>query len=367
MREHRLIQAAIRQNALDLEGFTVFTEAATGPFLWTAILALAAGARKVYAIAKDSRYGRAVDVLEATQREAASLGLASRIQPTLTLNDLGDADIVTNLGALRPFNQARVAAMAPAAVLPLMWETWEHRPEDLDLEACERRGILVLGTDEAHPDLAYLDHVGLLVLKLLLEAGIEVRHSPILLLGGGAFASATLRTLLPLGANLRIACLEAHLPTGQGGRWLGTNLDESAVLAFLAEAEALVILEHHRPDLLLGSSTALTVEALARVNPELRIIHISGLVEEAAIRQAGFTLPAYPLACKPRTMSLTPAWLGPRPVIDLHSAGLKVGEVMARARRQHPQDLSAARRLAMQHPLCQDFHPTQYPPSREHL
>ena len=365
MREHRLISDAIRQNALDLSGLTVFTEAASGHFMWTAILALAAGARMVHAVARDSIHGLAEDILNATQKEAEALGLASRLHPTLSLCELGQADIVTNLAPLRPFDEARVSRMAATAVLPLMWETWEYRPEELDLDACERRGILVLGTHESSKNLGYFDYVGLLVVKLLMEAGLEVRHSRILLVGGGAFAASAMRILDALGSETRIACLPEHLPAGQDSNWLGADLNEPAVIDFLAKSEALVFLEHHRTELLLGPATPLSVKALADLNPDLSIVHISGLVDETALRRAGFRLQAGPLACQPRTMSLTPAWLGPRPVIELHAAGLKVGEVMARARQQHPHDLTAARHQALRHPLCQDFHPTQYPPSRK--
>jgi hypothetical protein len=50
--------------------------------------------------------------------------------------------------------------------------------------------------------------------------------------------------------------------------------------------------------------------------------------------------------------------LGPRPVIDLHAAGLKVGETLARARLSGlaPGDATAA---ALRNPLCQDFSPEQ--------
>lgn len=41
---------------LDLNGLIVFTEAACGEFIYTPIIAAMAGAKKVYAITKDSKY-----------------------------------------------------------------------------------------------------------------------------------------------------------------------------------------------------------------------------------------------------------------------------------------------------------------------
>jgi hypothetical protein len=43
-------------------------------------------------------------------------------------------------------------------------------------------------------------------------------------------------------------------------------------------------------------------------------------------------------------------------VIDLHAAGLRVGQELAWARRR-TADEAGARALAARHPLCQDFDP----------
>jgi hypothetical protein len=60
-----------------------------------------------------------------------------------------------------------------------MWEGWEFRSEDLDLLACQRRGIPVVGTNEAHPALRIFDYLGMVVVKLIYEVEIEVMRSSI--------------------------------------------------------------------------------------------------------------------------------------------------------------------------------------------
>ena len=47
---------------LDLTQLVVYTEAASGTYLHTPILAACAGAERVYALARDSSYGSAADV-----------------------------------------------------------------------------------------------------------------------------------------------------------------------------------------------------------------------------------------------------------------------------------------------------------------
>ena len=66
------------------------------------------------------------------------------------LNDRSDsviagADIVTNLGFVRPIDEPLLSKLGPQAVVSLMWETWEHRPEELDRDACKRLGIANTG------------------------------------------------------------------------------------------------------------------------------------------------------------------------------------------------------------------------------
>ena len=55
----RLMQAAVSELELDLRGRVVVTEAATGAYGVTPVLAGLAGARTVYAVAGDSRFGTA--------------------------------------------------------------------------------------------------------------------------------------------------------------------------------------------------------------------------------------------------------------------------------------------------------------------
>ena len=59
-----LMREAILRCDLDLSGFTILTEAASGAYAVTAILAAMSGAHRVFALARDSRYGSASEVAE---------------------------------------------------------------------------------------------------------------------------------------------------------------------------------------------------------------------------------------------------------------------------------------------------------------
>src|SRR5439155_6716475 len=88
---------------------------------------------------------------------------------------------------VRPIDAATVGLMKPTAVLPLMYESWEYRPSDVDLSACRDRGICIAGTNECHPSVEVFAYLGIMAVKLLLDAGVEVHGSSVLVLCDNPF------------------------------------------------------------------------------------------------------------------------------------------------------------------------------------
>ena len=74
-RINKILNQCINRFNLDLTDLTVLTEAATGPYLYSPVMAALGGAGKVYAIAGDSRYGRKEDVKELTDKAAEKWGV----------------------------------------------------------------------------------------------------------------------------------------------------------------------------------------------------------------------------------------------------------------------------------------------------
>src|SRR5690606_6761532 len=71
----QLMREAVERCALDLRDATVLTEAATGAYVVTPVLAAMAGARRVIAVTRSSRYGS----VEQVQRETVALADAAGI------------------------------------------------------------------------------------------------------------------------------------------------------------------------------------------------------------------------------------------------------------------------------------------------
>lgn len=311
MREYRLIREAIKSFELNLNGYTVLTEAATGNYVWTPIIAALAGA-KVFAFSKDSRYGTFSKVKDKTEQHARELGVFEKIHVIDQLDKevIHPADIITNTGFLRPLNKEKLQYCKETVVIPLMYEAWEFRESDIDLAYCKQKKIPVFGTNESDPRLLTISYLGAVAKKALFLKGIEVFKSKIAVLGYGHFAEAIFNSLK----------LEADLVE----MW-----NKPGEVKHLDQLDAIVIADHQTDTLYLGKNGILSPEKIREENPDLIIIHVSGNVDEVGLEKYGLNVFPEKIA-PPKWMSLTTDFAGPKPVIDLHTAGLKVGEGMSK-------------------------------------
>lgn len=358
-RIQRLIDRARAEFRLDLSDLVVFTEAATGYFSLTPIIAALAGAKEVIALGADSEYGSFSEARKNIQQLARIYGCERTIKITKEKlkDEVGDADIVTNLGFVRPIDKTMIGWMKPTACIPLMWEPWEYRPQDIDLDECVKKGIVVLGTNESSELLRTFDFVGMLAVKLLLELDIEVLMSSVLVVGGGIFGRATVEMLKRVGAkvgwltitevgsrrqNLRV---DSEIPS-----WTDITLECNN---FIRNADAIVIVEHHERGELFGLQGRCSFGDLARMNKGIVVAHICGTVDENELKDSGLNYIPKEIR-KGGYMSVSTAYVGPRPLIDLHTAGLRVGELLARA-RLNGKDIDEAKREAITYGPGKDF------------
>jgi hypothetical protein len=349
MREQQIAAECIERLDLDLTGLTVLTEAASGPYLFTPLTAALAGAEQVLALTTDSEYGAKEDVAETTAREAARWNVDDRLEVGFVKGAewLQAADIVTNSGFVRPIDANAVAQLKQTAVIPLMWETWEFRADDLDLGACRKRGIPVLGTCETRPPCDMRPYSGAVALKLLTdELGIRGRGARVVLLGGHPSLGVPIRQrLMAHGLDVTWFATDAGARSYEE---LGPHLHEHA-----RDYDALLVAEHEDARLLLGPGGLVTPAELAAQNADLRIGVIAGNLDADALRASGLRFA--PERIRPFGYeSYGASELGPQPVLELYAAGLKVGEAMARARLRGATPVEAARHAIASSPAM-DF------------
>lgn len=315
-RIRELIDAAIKFNNLDLKDLIVFTESASKNFVVTPIIAAMSGA-KVYAVTSDSQYGKAKDIKEFTDNFAQFCGVGDKIDVVFEKKEeiINRANIITNLGFVRPIDKKFVELMNKNSVIPYMCEAWEYREGDVDINACKSRNIPVMATNEDFIGLEVIDSVGPLCIKMLFELEIEVYKSKIVIVSGDKFGKIIKKYLKAIGAEV----------------YLIENLKSQENRRYLEDCDALVAADYRGDNILIGDGGQISGNELVELSRKISVVQFAGDVDI-------YELDKYNISYFPKTrvgkyrMGMTMAELGPKPVIDLHCAGLKVGEIMAKAR-----------------------------------
>jgi hypothetical protein len=306
-----LIRAAVERCRLDLSGQVVLTEAASGAYVVTPLLAACAGAERVYAMTRSTAYGTAKAITAETLSLATLAGVRDRIEivngrsPAI----VSRADIVTNSGHVRPIDAEFVSWMKPSAVISLMYEGWEFRPGDIDVDACRARGIRIGATNERHPDVDVFSFLGTMAIKLLLDARVAVYRSAILLLCNNPFCGFIARTLRRAGATVEVAACVGEAPLG--------SYYDAILVSLTPQASATV--------------TAADAGEIARRWPGAVVAQFWGDIDREAL--AALDVPVCPAqAPAAGHMAILPSAIGPEAVIRLQAGGLKVGELLRRGR-----------------------------------
>jgi len=302
-----LMMDAIQRCELHLDGINILTEAATGIYAVTSVLSAMAGARKVFAFCRNSSYGTVEEAIAQTKHLAELAGVSQNIEFITEKSEdiVAQADIITNTGHLRPIDAKMISWMKPTAVIPLMYEAWELRPGDINIGACRQRGIKVAGINERHPDVDVFSFLGVMAIKLLLNAGIAVYKSNILLLCDNHFAEFIENALVRAGASV------------------DTSKDIS------------VANKSRKYDVILVAMQPKSEPVLSSVDAALIAHHWSGVVVTQLwgdIDRIAFLsndISVFPLEEPKKGHMAMMAWtVSPEPIIRLQTGGLKVGELL---------------------------------------
>ena len=99
---------------------------------------------------------------------------------------------------------------------------------------------------------------------------------------------------------------------------------------------------------MIGGDHGVPIDLLIRQGAP--IVHVCGVIDHEVVATSGLLVnPAG--RYRPGFMKATTAYVGPRPVIDLHAGGLKVGELLVRGLRETGSAEEAIRR-AVEHGIA---------------
>lgn len=311
----RICEQSIRQLNLDLTGLKVVTEAATGLFAITPVIAALAGAQEVVCLGKDNVYGTYEEAQSNIIELARKWGI-SNICMTNNRNDeiLKGANIITNLGNVRPLDSELLQNVGQQVVIPYMCESWEMRNGDVDFEYCQKKGIPIMGTDENHPNVGVFNYCGVLAIKLILEAGFEILGNKIAVISSDHFGPIICQTIRDCGGEV--------INFAKNDDYFGIEKQQWDIV---------LVAEYSEINDILGKKGLISGNRLEVLLSRTDIIiQFAGANQLDLLKEKVNFYPAVKLS--PNRMARTLADLGIWPVVLLHVAGLAVGEKMARAK-----------------------------------
>jgi hypothetical protein len=323
--------------ALDLRGRTVLTEAASGAYVVTPVLAALAGAR-VFAYTKATRYGSVDEVFAGTRRLMDShTGPALEIEfiDELTPQIIAQADVITNSGHLRPLDRALLQHAKDGLVIPLMYEAWEWRAADMDLDYVRSRGFALGATNERHPDIDVFSYLGDMAIKQILDAGLCLRHNRFVLVCNNDFGPDIARALIPLCAGLAVVDKDENLAKyGDGIDWLG-GFPALHIPDAYRQAEAVIFTAYpfDRTWIGAGHDAPIPLDRLKAAFEDPFVLRYAGDVATGDLTRAGVRF--FPAHVASGHMGVLPSAVGPDPIIRLQAGGLKAAEALLTGRHEH--------------------------------
>jgi hypothetical protein len=331
----RLIKREIERTRLDLKGLRVLTEASVGYRRVAPVIAALAGADEVYAVGRDSVAASRKEAEEQTAylAELARVGARVKFLSTRLQAPLDTVDVVTDLPGVRPVDESIIRNVAETAAVTLMCSAAHWRPADVDVSTCRRHGVAVAGVDEEAVGL--YRYPPLAVLAALLDLGVEVAGSTVLVAGDGPAGAYVVQALSRLGARVLAATPDnAGRVALYGGEKAGDALADDAASGRLAEADALVLCPADPAARTVGPGAPVDAARLTAGAPHLAVVGVGAETDLRALGAAG-------LRCRAAGGPDGVLELLPQAVIARHAAGLKVAEVMTRARRRGSSPLAA--------------------------
>ncbi len=320
------ILEAVARLKLDLKGKVVLTEAATGAYAVTPIIAALAGA-EVYAFTKKTKYGTVEEVRRLTTELCNQFEeeLAVTVIDTLTPEIIAKADIITNSGHLRPLDESKLKFAKKGVVIPLMFEAWEWREGDLDLEFCKKNNILVGATNERHPDVDVFNYLGDMALKMIFDAGLCPYKNNFILLCNNDFGPFIAKVLSKICNGLGVCDTSVNKEkyAGINVDWLG-DFPDLTVTAKYKKSDAIIFTAYPFDINWIGENDEPII--ISKLKSEIEnpyILRYAGDINELSCEGK---IKYYPSHVSSGHMGILPSAIGVDPIIRLQSAGLKVAE-----------------------------------------
>ena len=311
---------------LNLKGKVVLTEAASGAYVVTPLIAAIAGA-KVFAFSKSTSYGTVEEIFSNTQYYIDKFEgvLDITFITELTPEIISQADIITNSGHLRPLDESKLQHAKDGVVIPLMYEAWEWRDTDMDIHYIRKRGFKVGATNERHSKIDVFNYLGDMALKQIFDAGICPYNNDFLLVCNNDFGPFIAKTISKNCRNLGVIDLDSNKSKYDLDSidWIGgfpnLNIPEK-----YKQSEAIIFTAYPFDKNWIGENTDLSLDTLKLKIENPYVLRFCGDIDSLAFDK--YKVNYFPKIVKSGHMGILPSAIGFDPIIRLQSGGLKVSE-----------------------------------------
>ena len=321
---------------LNLKGKTVLTEAASGSYVVTPILAALAGAR-VFAFTRNTRYGSVDDIFSETRKliaECRFMELDIHLVKELSPEIISKADLITNSGHLRPLNADKLRYAKDELVISLMYEAWEWRDADMDLAYIRKRGFILGASNERHPDVDVFNYLGDMTLKLIFDAGICPYNNRFILICNNDFGPYIAKVLSRNCAGLLVIDEDEHRKKYQDMSvdWMG-GFPEVSIPESYRDAEAVIFTAYPFTREWVGNNHPVMLDSLKMQLRDPFILRYCGDLSVADLDHSGVRY--FPSHVTSGHMGVLPSAVGFDPIIRLQAGGLKAGEALMCAKHTY--------------------------------
>lgn|GEM_PF-2404938 len=311
----RLIEQSIKDFKLDLKDCNILLPAMLAEPALAPVMASLAGAANVYIPAKN------LEIVNKTSFFINELDLKNRITfvEKETPQILSDLNIVIKGEGVSYIDSEFISALNEDSVISIFPKNFDFENiEGIDLEGCAEKNIPVVAVDPNDKTLMLNKYFAHLTVKRCFQANVDILNSKILLVGNGDLMETILSLLKTMGAVVYAA-------------YTDRPQDQLYILKHLHEVETVIIADYpQKSELVLGSNGFINIADLVDMNPEARVIHISGKME---INPLAFNRVLYtPEVITQNSLNIKAGDLGLKAISDLTAAVMKVAQTVTKSK-----------------------------------
>ena len=236
------------------------------------------------------------------------------------------ATVVTNSGALRPLDSTILERISSSCRIPLMFEAWEFRSQDLDLDFCKSKGIRVAGTNERHPQVDVFGYLGDMVVRLIQDAKQTPYRNKFIVVSNNDFTPYLCKPLVNMSAAVGVYCpLEYRSEIENLGATFLGDWNSTEIPNEWKSASAVIYTGSPFSENLWGTFPLLNFNIWKTLSSPL-LLRFAGDVREADLFQHEINF--HPENVPAGHMGILPSAIGWDPIIRLQAGSLKVAELM---------------------------------------